>query len=149
MTTRELLQMALEREARLMARIAELECAFNVADEKWVEVGDKLEACEKDQNEYRLAYIRTQNDLIASQQRIEELESTIKSNAIPVKTFSGGVAHYCTGAEETPPCNPDPRAPHGFCRDASHSAGRYVCECEGWYELSDDDKGDACMGAIK
>jgi hypothetical protein len=29
-------------------------------------------------------------------------------------------------------CNPHPDAPHGFCRDASHSAGRYVCECEGW-----------------
>ena len=31
-----------------------------------------------------------------------------------------------------PTCNPHPDAPHGFCRDASHSAGRYVCECESW-----------------
>lgn len=31
-----------------------------------------------------------------------------------------------------PPCNPDPRAPHGFNRNASHNAGRYVCDCEGW-----------------
>ena len=29
-------------------------------------------------------------------------------------------------------CSSHPDAPHGFCRDASHSAGRYVCECEGW-----------------
>ena len=29
-------------------------------------------------------------------------------------------------------CSNNPDAPHGFCRDASHSAGRYVCECEGW-----------------
>ena len=29
-------------------------------------------------------------------------------------------------------CNPHPDAPHGFLRDASHSAGRYVCECEFW-----------------
>ena len=29
-------------------------------------------------------------------------------------------------------CSNHPDAPHGFCRDASHSAGRYVCECEGW-----------------
>jgi hypothetical protein len=29
-------------------------------------------------------------------------------------------------------CNPHPDAPHGFNRDASHSAGRYVCDCEGW-----------------
>jgi hypothetical protein len=30
------------------------------------------------------------------------------------------------------PCKDHPDAPHGFMRDASHSAGRYVCECESW-----------------
>jgi hypothetical protein len=36
--------------------------------------------------------------------------------------------------EVTPevPCKTDPRAPHGFDRNASHSEDRYVCECEGW-----------------
>ena len=34
--------------------------------------------------------------------------------------------------DETPKCKDDPRAPHGFDRNASHSADRYVCECEGW-----------------
>ena len=29
-------------------------------------------------------------------------------------------------------CNPHPDAPHGFLRNASHNAGRYVCECEFW-----------------
>jgi hypothetical protein len=29
-------------------------------------------------------------------------------------------------------CNPHPKAPHGFNRNASHCAGRYVCECESW-----------------
>jgi hypothetical protein len=29
-------------------------------------------------------------------------------------------------------CNPHPDAPHGFVRNASHSDGRYVCECEYW-----------------
>jgi hypothetical protein len=29
-------------------------------------------------------------------------------------------------------CNPHPDAPHGFLRDASHNADRYVCECEFW-----------------
>jgi hypothetical protein len=29
-------------------------------------------------------------------------------------------------------CKTDPRAPHGFDRNACHSADRYVCECEGW-----------------
>jgi hypothetical protein len=31
-------------------------------------------------------------------------------------------------------CNPHPMAPHGFLRQASHDAGRYVCECEWWSE---------------
>jgi len=30
------------------------------------------------------------------------------------------------------PCKEHPNAPHGFNRDASHSLGRYVCDCEGW-----------------
>ena len=33
---------------------------------------------------------------------------------------------------EDKPCNQHPDAPHGFDRNASHNAGRYVCECEGW-----------------
>ena len=31
-----------------------------------------------------------------------------------------------------PACNPHPDAPHGFNRNASHNARRYVCDCEGW-----------------
>ena len=38
----------------------------------------------------------------------------------------------CKDALETPECNTHPKAPHGFNRNASHSAGRYVCDCEGW-----------------
>lgn len=37
-------------------------------------------------------------------------------------------------AKEEQPCNQHPDAPHGFDRTASHSLGRYVCECEGWEE---------------
>ena len=33
-----------------------------------------------------------------------------------------------------PQCKTHPDAPHGFCRDASHSEDRYVCECEFWEE---------------
>ena len=29
-------------------------------------------------------------------------------------------------------CNPHPDAPHGFCRNSSHSGGEYVCECHSW-----------------
>lgn len=30
------------------------------------------------------------------------------------------------------PCSANPDAPHGFNRNASHTLGRYVCDCEGW-----------------
>ena len=33
---------------------------------------------------------------------------------------------------QEPRCNPHPKAPHGFDRNASHSAHRYVCDCESW-----------------
>jgi hypothetical protein len=33
---------------------------------------------------------------------------------------------------QQPKCNPHSKAPHGFMREASHQAARYVCECEGW-----------------
>lgn len=35
-------------------------------------------------------------------------------------------------ANKEVPCNSHPKAPHGFNRNASHTAGRYVCDCEGW-----------------
>jgi hypothetical protein len=38
----------------------------------------------------------------------------------------------CRDALSEPDCNPHPRAPHGFDRNGSHNAGRYVCTCEGW-----------------
>lgn len=40
-------------------------------------------------------------------------------------------------AKEQNQCNQHPDAPHGFDRNASHNADRYVCECESW---SPDDK---------
>lgn len=33
---------------------------------------------------------------------------------------------------EQPACNPHPKAPHGFLRNASHDNHAYTCECENW-----------------
>jgi hypothetical protein len=33
---------------------------------------------------------------------------------------------------QQPKCNQHSKAPHGFAREASHQAGRYVCDCESW-----------------
>ena len=42
-------------------------------------------------------------DLLESQAaRIAELEAVIKSHGIPVKTYSGGAAHYVTGEDRIP-----------------------------------------------
>lgn len=35
-------------------------------------------------------------------------------------------------ADEEKACITHPCAPHGFNRNASHAAHRYVCDCEGW-----------------
>jgi hypothetical protein len=59
--------------------------------------------------------------------RADEREALTKKP--PVKSYCGGVPNYCTPEV---PCKTDPRAPHGFDRNASHSADRYVCECESW-----------------
>lgn len=37
-----------------------------------------------------------------------------------------------SNAQQEGDCSTHPDAPHGFDRTASHSLGRYVCDCEGW-----------------
>lgn len=46
------------------------------------------------------------------------------------------------GEGETPPCSTHPDAPHGFDRDGSHTAGRYVCDCEHWVPSDDGPCGE-------
>ena len=53
-----------------------------------------------------------------------------------------------------PKCKTHPDAPHGFCRDASHSEDRYVCECEFWEEPKEPQsipsyKGDSTPTHVK
>lgn len=68
--------------------------------------------------------------------------------------------YYCTGkgglgcidkpamSQEDKPCNPHPDAPHGFDRNASHNAGRYVCECEGWEPVAAQEPVAKVLGAL-
>ncbi len=46
--------------------------------------------------------------------------------------------------QQEPKCSDHPDAPHGFDRDASHTAGRYVCDCEGWVPPEKPDHGCDC-----
>ena len=52
--------------------------------------------------------------------------------------------HQALTPEVTPEvlCKTHPRAPHGFDRNASHSADRYVCECEGWESVDKTGESD-------
>lgn len=51
---------------------------------------------------------------------------------------------------QQPKCNPHSKAPHGFMREASHQAARYVCECEGWdaYEAGREDGVQAMLNYV-
>ena len=42
------------------------------------------------------------------------------------------IAEYEANPRDADGCSMHPEAPHGFDRNGSHSADRYVCECEGW-----------------
>jgi hypothetical protein len=64
----------------------------------------------------------------------KEIADQINSGPILLDVFTRA---YCTEEEEhmsTRECKKHPDAPHGFLRNASHNAGRYVCECEHWEE---------------
>ena len=50
-------------------------------------------------------------------------------------------------ATQEPSCSNHPDAPHGFDRNASHNAGRYVCECEGWTPEESEEKRLSYCGA--
>lgn len=55
------------------------------------------------------------------------------------------------GTQNQPPkCNPHPEAPHGFNRNASHQAGRYVCDCESWdaYQAGREDGVQAMLNYV-
>ena len=49
------------------------------------------------------------------------------------------------GLYDTHNCKTHPDAPHGFDRNASHSADRYVCECEGWEPVDNVDISEECV----
>jgi hypothetical protein len=73
-----------------------------------------------------VAAVSTREDLI---ERLKEL-----SQEICLTYWIGAIDDAIVALETNsePKCSDHPDAPHGFCRDASHSVGRYVCECEGW-----------------
>jgi hypothetical protein len=80
------------------------------------------------------------DEMVAENQRLG-----LYDDGPAVKSYAGGKPNYCT-PEETPevtpevtgevtrevPCKTDPRAPHGFNRNASFDEDRYVCDCEFW-----------------
>ena len=68
-------------------------------------------------------------------QMLEALEWSLPREGAAI-TYDDAIKdakEYLTAPEQSEPkCNPHPKAPHGFNRNSSHSAGQYVCDCEGW-----------------
>jgi hypothetical protein len=70
----------------------------------------------------------------------ENYKRTLKGEHMKQCPSCGGNCGYSKsrgcqyGKREDKPCNTHPNAPHGFLRNVSHNAGRYVCECEHWEE---------------
>ena len=56
----------------------------------------------------------------------------IHANVAPHGCINEAISIVKQMMQAEPVCNPHPKAPHGFSRNSSHTAGRYVCECEGW-----------------
>jgi dienelactone hydrolase len=63
----------------------------------------------------------------------EEATAFIRLGIIKaLETAIEDARRYDPQVEQKVTCKEHPDAPHGFDRNASHSLGRYVCECEGW-----------------
>lgn len=53
-------------------------------------------------------------------------------NAVYAMCGPYGSAVAAAPVQQESKCSDHTDAPHGFDRNASHNAGRYVCECDGW-----------------
>lgn len=65
--------------------------------------------------------------------KLAELETRCKWPSCQTPEFQDGLANeVASELFGDVPCSDHPDAPHGFNRNASHNAGRFVCDCEGW-----------------
>ena len=81
---------------------------------------------------------RNEKAITSLRQAIEQVEKQEIPYVLVVRDGSGkevisSISPRALGhVKQYPKCNPHPKAPHGFDRNASHGADRYVCECESW-----------------
>ena len=94
------------------------------AYEEWL-VENQMEQC----IQILAMYVRRLSSTSATDKTRAEAVSYLNQHGL----LSRNSAPVALGGE--PPCNPHPDAPHGYNRNASHNAGRYVCDCEGWAAL--------------
>lgn len=124
-----------------------LNCLNNdrVYETAWVK--GAINACEKalEQPERPTNAVLVPADKLKDmQRRLSDCEEYLKEDETPAECIARNRKDASTSLEmlakcmrekkalEQPDCNSHPKAPHGFNRDASHSADRYVCDCEGW-----------------
>jgi len=105
------LRNSLDRERKLKEKVAELESGS---------MSLKLAICElRKYNEWR-------RDPCIPNTHLQP-NPTVLGKAIDTV-----VDYHSSRIEGFNKCSTHPDAPHGFDRNGSHNAGRYVCDCEGW-----------------
>lgn len=73
------------------------------------------------------------SDLISKKALLEFIETNYKPYwHNPTADHFKDIITNAPAIEQNVKCSSHPDAPHGFCRGASHTANRYVCECEWW-----------------
>lgn len=84
--------------------------------------------------------IELQGKFYQMQKELDEVKSrSYVDFEIPLEYYDGLESEDC---EEAYGCTGSPEHEHGFDRDASHNAGRYVCTCETYYDEGFDDPCD-------
>lgn len=96
-----------------------------------IELADRLESFIPRGDGYNSDYANT----------LAEAVEVLRAKAAPKSSLTEAQDSLYYGAIDSPAetskpdehaCHAHPDAPHGFNRNASHTADRYVCDCEGW-----------------
>ena len=108
-------------------------CQIDIAEYRKMEETHRRH-CEEDTDLHREIY-KTHGDGVMAAKRAEEAGyarglADAKKHPEELGLMVAAPVQPVQPAE--PGCSDHPDAPHGFNRNASHNAHRYVCDCEGW-----------------
>jgi hypothetical protein len=75
---------------------------------------------------------------VDNEEIIRKIDDLLNADSAVAEEVDQAFENWCResddGGDVEKNCKTHPDAPHGFLRNASHNADRYVCECEHWEE---------------